>query len=455
MRSTNQSWLYLFAASILTAVMCGCQESAEIDCQIVGHSMASAFKSAHELVQCEQCGFEYTFSRKNNGGPPAKIMCRNCACQIKSQPDVRPADLVKLQPDRPAKRWDAVAFRRSDRILVKRVIGLPGETVDFQNGNLVINGAIKHKPQTTWHQLSTHVFDSNPNPRFLPENRIGTLMQADDRLVPRNKSAWRLSGKTLIHVAGTPGTVSGRAASDKSKFDFIDYRHWRCYPSSATNRVPAIIEDVYPFNQSIRRLPHRVDELDVQVEVDLKAPGSMRLVRRIRPAQISVILRRHADGSTFVQLDPGIAAAPEKLTIVKLAKLTSSAELPKIAGNANSLIIRLVNYDQQVHLFVNGIEAIPPIELESFQTFQRSPPQVNQPEISIGIASATEARVKRVRIKRDLFLFQQSPKPAMRLPITLGSDQYYVIGDNLPVSEDSRHFGPVKDIMGVVYHATN
>ena len=58
--------------------------------------------------------------------------------------------------------------------------------------------------------------------------------------------------------------------------------------------------------------------------------------------------------------------------------------------------------------------------------------------------------IKRVSIWRDWYLYQDEPKPSVRLPLDTGKQGYYVVGDNLPVSEDSRHFGLVHDIIGVV-----
>ena len=45
------------------------------------------------------------------------------------------------------KRNDIVALSYADtKFLIKRVVGLPGETVAFQNGNLYINGVLTEEP---------------------------------------------------------------------------------------------------------------------------------------------------------------------------------------------------------------------------------------------------------------------------------------------------------------------
>lgn len=49
---------------------------------------------------------------------------------------------------------------------------------------------------------------------------------------------------------------------------------------------------------------------------------------------------------------------------------------------------------------------------------------------------------------------QTVAKPLADQPTRLGPGQYWVIGDNMPISKDSRHFGPVtkENINGVVIH---
>ncbi|WP_459130215.1 signal peptidase I [Latilactobacillus curvatus] len=56
-------------------------------------------------------------------------------------PTLESADQLLLRTSGPIKRFDVVVFTRADQTTyVKRVIGLPGETVAYRNDQLYING---------------------------------------------------------------------------------------------------------------------------------------------------------------------------------------------------------------------------------------------------------------------------------------------------------------------------
>ena len=58
-------------------------------------------------------------------------------------------------------------------------------------------------------------------------------------------------------------------------------------------------------------------------------------------------------------------------------------------------------------------------------------------------------------VKRIIGLPGQTVMPPLALqPVTLAHGQYWVLGDNMPLSKDSRHFGPITkgQITGVVTH---
>jgi signal peptidase I len=59
------------------------------------------------------------------------------------------ADLKAYDKGQKIKRWDIVVFhppRYPDRYWAMRIVGLPGETVTIQDGNLFINGEILQLP---------------------------------------------------------------------------------------------------------------------------------------------------------------------------------------------------------------------------------------------------------------------------------------------------------------------
>ncbi len=58
-----------------------------------------------------------------------------------------------------------------------------------------------------------------------------------------------------------------------------------------------------------------------------------------------------------------------------------------------------------------------------------------------------------IQVVRPLFYWLDTRHPqAVKLPLVLGGDEYFVVGDNVPLSLDSRHHGPVnrRDLLGKV-----
>jgi len=258
------------AALIMSA--CGCQESGQIDCQIVGHSMATAFKS-----------------------------------------------------------------------------GLPGETVDFNKGNLLINGKIAYGPKPLWYEVSSRVFDSKPS------SSRSNITPIFERLVPRAKEAWAISGTTIAHRS----MQATHGAGVDAEFDFLDYRHVRCYQSSEDSNGPAAIDDANPFNQSIRRSPHPVDELDVRLEATFAHKGSLQVDRQTSKGTISAKVELRDDQTIGLQL------------------------------------MRLVNYDDLIHLFVEGIDYLGAIRLPSTENPEQLEVDASKPVVSQAAARNGEARLLR------------------------------------------------------------
>lgn len=86
---------------------------------------------------------------------------------------------------RPPRRWEIVVFRcpeAADRLCVKRVVGLPGESISFAGGHVLINGRPVRPPSGRRYEL-----------------RYGDHIH--------NPSGWRL-GADDYFVLGDNGTIS-------------------------------------------------------------------------------------------------------------------------------------------------------------------------------------------------------------------------------------------------------
>ena len=96
------------------------------------------------------------------------------------------------------RRGDVVAIRTSgvSIMYMKRIIGLPGETVAFHEGRAVINGRVLAEPYLKYDcdwELPPHVLGSNEY-YFVGDNR--SMAEADH--TKGKAERWRIVGKVLL-----------------------------------------------------------------------------------------------------------------------------------------------------------------------------------------------------------------------------------------------------------------
>ena len=388
----------------ILAALClsvSCRQEKIFRAEIVGSSMAPSFNSQHASATCENCQFSWACESGSSNPTPAGVICPNCGAEVSSPLKPQAADVIEVVANRAVARWDVVACRLNDRLLVKRVLGLPGERVNFQDGDLIINGQRVNKPDPIQRTLKQTVSDSS-----------------------------------LLNEADLKQRLLRRAPTDKSTLNWYDYQQWRCYWTTlADRRQPSPVEDNYGFNTTVRRNLNEVNDLMVEVDLTLveQASYAFEIHRRIPHATLNVRCIYQGGISSKILCQMRVESHGKS----QLTENTVPAE------RAGELKVGLQNIDGRIRFTIDS-------QLVFEQTLEPTAGAQPLPFLSLGLPEDESVTLSRLKISRDIFFFQPEVRPSLQLPLTLAADQYYVVGDNLPVSDDSRHFGPVKEIIGVV-----
>jgi len=149
-------------------------------------SMADTLKGAHFRLCCLQCGYKYGhgFSPERYGLnqdtiPPSKVQlpytrCPNCGYE-QGYDRFTSATMPVANGDRilvlkciyqfiDPKRWDIIVFKNPldpTENYIKRLIGLPEEKVEIIDGDIYINDRISQKPPKVQDNLWTIVYDND------------------------------------------------------------------------------------------------------------------------------------------------------------------------------------------------------------------------------------------------------------------------------------------------------
>ena len=147
-------------------------EGLVVPCRVVGGSMAPGCSGCIGKSCCADCGYRFPCGTDRPPVPP-RAVCPNCgyaANELESLPDIE-GERVLIDPEafafRRPRRWEVVALRRpsqADQIVVKRVVGLPGESVEIRHGDVYVDGKIVRKDLAQQRALAIPVHDAAYEP---------------------------------------------------------------------------------------------------------------------------------------------------------------------------------------------------------------------------------------------------------------------------------------------------
>jgi signal peptidase I len=169
-------------------------------------SMGPTLYGAHVEFKCSDCGYEFAVG--TDGKLQASPICPNCFLVQ----EVPPGGVPQYSGDRilvlkflydfkPPERWNVIVFRnpnQPEQNYIKRLVALPGETVELVRGDVTINGQIVQKPDEAQDALWMLVHDT----RYRPTRRDWQPRWVGDKewevrqagfaaeRPPRDKPAW-------------------------------------------------------------------------------------------------------------------------------------------------------------------------------------------------------------------------------------------------------------------------
>ena len=381
-------------------------------------SMAPTLLGQHREVVCPNCGFRLVLGL-DEAGRAGRPICPNCGQNdLESIPAVdNSGDRVLVQKFvydlRPPRRWEVAVFHfpgDPSQAYVKRVVGLPGETIRIVRGDVWIDGHIARKTLREQRAMRSLVYDNNYPPR--DGHRIPRWTFRHGRSDQWLTSGWRAEGSRFVHEHDT---------SD-GRFDWVAYRHWD--PERARY---AAVHDFNAYNGG--DVPGENVVSDLMVEA--------RLVPGVDARVVGVQVDSGAD-RFLVEIPVGEGGIPRVFRngLAVAIENPRGGQLRSDGGRAALLETSVM--DRRLTVALDGVLLFDPYDFDD----PTEGPEAGDSPVALGVQGGA-LTLDDVRIFRDIYytgsLAFSARRPfAVDEPYRLGPDSFFVLGDNSPVSNDSR-----------------
>ena len=400
------------------------------------------------------------------------------------------------------RRWDVVVFRnpaKPTEAYVKRAVGLPGERIQVVEGDIVIDGNIARK--TFPQQLSTRILvhDHNYHPTddetYRSHWRVGD--GSDDENETNLARNWKASGRSFVYLGGDVRRTD-KSNSEKTNMAWLEYRHWlraggQHETSVKLNRWPDEVDSSKipdaglkyrsqsnelsvtgalpfevtqqmlemstdePFREAVSKLYEESHVVPITDQYGYNPAEEAGTPSPVRDVMLSAFFSvQGGTGEFAIEMTNGSAVFSAVFDVIRRQVNIYTQPLPpdtlldssfqtehgepvatarwpaQFSSEGGTVDVSL--FDKQFTVAINGKAVTDPIPFELIQGVQ--PPKI---PVRIG-AKGLEIKVAKLKIYRDIYYTDTRSRHAVNRPFELGEDQYFVLGDNSPVSHDSRRW---------------
>jgi signal peptidase I len=310
------------------------------------------------------------------------------------------------------KRWDVIVFKNPPEPeinYIKRLVGLPGETVQIIDGDIYVNGQISRKPPKVQDELWMPVYDNDYQPvnRFMPSFNYHAWEQPFKN---KNFSKWEVyeDSPTLFHLNSLPDQISTME-----------------YNASIGNDFRATY--AYDNVQDYSGMPYCSD-LMVRFYCNTGDPeGSIG----ISLSKYETTYRAKVNFSGLFELTKQEKGKePEHLMEMSIQATRMNTHTLVQFANVDHQLIFQYGSTKFTHDLGSGLEDAGRIGTDI------------QPRVEI--SGSGKLTLSHVAVFRDIHYttskYANGPENgrAIDRPFTLEQDEYFVLGDNSPNSEDCR-----------------
>jgi signal peptidase I len=298
-------------------------------------------------------------------------------------------------PDAMCPDCGATELELEARNFIKRIVGLPGETVRLRDGDVHVDGAIARKPRHVQGELWFHVFDS----LFRPRNEV--------------LKTWEFgqgSGRWQRYPEGGVLALDARGAGEPVMAAFARQ-----------------ITDFYSYDGlSYELAPYRFHPAGRNPVGDCRIRARVRLLEA-DPSGGAVVMAIEDAGHRFTYT-VGAGSSPGASLQEDGGRMIEDSGVGLSGERAQWLCLE--NYDDRVVAYLDGKEV--------FGYEYRGGPGDSQ-GIEFG-AKGARLLWERIVIERDIHYVNVRRSGNGEPVYQLGPEEYFVLGDNSPASSDSRRW---------------
>ena len=393
-------------------------------------SMADTLKGAHFRLRCRQCGYRYAYGFQPGSyglkedtipsgfAPLPRTKCPSCGYINEPGMPMPVANgdrilvLKCLYQFLEPKRWDVIVFKNpTDPNInyIKRLISLPGETVQIIDGDIYINGLIARKPPKVQEELWMPVYNNDYQPveKYTP---IFNGHKWEEPFSHSDFSQWSIDeySPALFHLDSAEDQIESLYYNTKITNDFRT--------TYAYNNINGYKDMPYCSDLMVRFCCRAMTE---KGSIGISLSKYQTFYRASVDFSGQMVITKNTEGE-----EP-----------VELARKTIE---PVLNDPSKLILVRFANIDHQL-IFDYGEEKL---------TFDmgRGPEDAGpiraiiRPKVEI--FGSGKLTLSHVAIFRDIYYTSDSPSGtpgrATDKPFELKKDEYFVLGDNSPNSEDCR-----------------